>query len=444
MLSALGASAQTAIVNNFKNFGVVPGYLTQDGMAVGYSVDFGVDFDEGSALEAPGEVTIVDNDFKAQKSFTLNRRQVGYDYKIEKFEAQPQVEANVYSSRDDYYFWEEKLRDGGTITLEEFVNHDSGETFTDFEGYTCKTMWDTYGFFFKEVFGNKYPVGSWFRYVNGRVHRCGAYYNNGYSENSYKINFPTKGEISYEDPRYESYGNFNFTDYNQGVQNKNNLLSQTLFNNDSKWEYLVGEYGTPTVGYTYEHGMKSNGEYYYDEEKGVFYAWREEYLHYNRTAWQVRNEDGDVVMTFKPIHENCVAFDFDDDDIFVFGDYVYLSFKEAVENGVDQYGYTEYVWYKTLYRIDKQHNSAEMVKSVKADGRFASAHDGMVNVSIDAADSDSDVILTNAAGQVVGREHIGQGQTSAALRTGRLQHGVYNVSLRRDGRIIKNEKLMIK
>lgn len=439
MLSALGASAQTAIVNNFKNFGVIPGYLTQDGMAVGYSIDFGVDYSEGSALAAPGEVTIVDNDFKAQKSFTLNRRQVGYNYKKETFEAQPQVEANVYSSGDYYYFWEEKLRDGGTITLEEFVNHGYGEVYTDFEGYTCK---GGYIFFFEELFGKKYPLGEWYRYVNGRVYRCWAYYNDDHRENSYKIKFPTKGEI-YEDPRYEDYGDFDFTDYNQGVQNKYNLLSQALFNNDSKWEYLVGEYGTPTEGNTYEYGMKSNGEYYYNEEKGVFYAWREEYLHYNRTAWQVRNEDGDVVMTFKPVHENCVDFDFDE-DIFVFGDYVYLSFEEAVEDGVDEYGDTKYVWYDTLYRIDKQHNSAEMVKSVKADGRFASAHDGMVNVSIDAADSGSDVILSNAAGQVVGREHIRQGETTAALRTGRLQHGVYNVSLRRDGRIIKNEKLMIK
>lgn len=440
MLSALGASAQTAIVNNFKNFGVVPGYLTQDGLAVGYSIDFGGD---NYSSEAPGEVTIVDNDFKAQKSFTLNRKVVGYEYRRETFEAQPQVEANV-SSSDYPYFWEEKLRDGGTITLEEFVNHGTRETFTDFEGYTCKGHdWDFRGFFFENVFGKKYPLGIWYRYVNGRVHSCGAYYNEGYGENSYKITFPTKGEISYEDPRYESFGEFDFTDYNQGVQNKNALLSQTLFNNDSKWEYLVGECGEPSVGYTDEHGLKSNREYFYNEEKGVFYAWRTEELYYENTAWQVRNEDGDVVMTFKPVHENCVYFDFDD-DIFVFGDYVYLSFEEAVEDGIDEYGDTKYVWYDTLYRIDKQHNSAEMVKSVKADGRFASAHDGMVNVSIDAADSGSEIILTNAAGQVVGHDHIGQGQTSATIHSPRLQHGVYNVSLRRDGRIIKNEKLMIK
>lgn len=209
--------------------------------------------------------------------------------------------------------------------------------------------------------------------------------------------FNTTRTITYIPKTYDSgftekVGYFDLFDYSGDREAHDIVLTQTFFNDDEKIEYLVSEH----------------------KDEGC--------------AWNVMNEDGKTIMSFQPENASHTL--------------PYCAFIKGGEHYIVFENEANCLLY--IYHIDKEHNSAEMVKTVKADGRFASAHDGMVNVSIDAADSDSDVILTNAAGQVVGREHIGQGQTSAALRTGRLQHGVYNVSLHRDGRIIKNEKLMIK
>lgn len=432
MLSALGASAQTAITfdDNRGSFSVIPGTMTVSGKAIPYFVEWNdEDYTE--------TFTITDVDFKPIRTFTPNHKTYLPDSWIERSTPFVPTSAEVYEDEIRIY---RQDTDVSAITTPEQLAELLGYStaFYDYKGrISCSRYSD--GFFYPDVFGYKYPT-DWYYIENGTL-----FYAYAYAYSCYTIKVPDNLEYSkegfYSDYKeyiedIDDFANFDNCTY---ADDGDIELSQTLFNDDDKMEYIETEHQHTRVWH--EEMSYSSDKLVFED--GKFIARRNGYSDSRNVAYHVKNEDGQTIMSFRPVHENCTYYIFEG-DAFVFNGHLYLEFEEQVEDGVNDYGNTKYKYFTTLYRIDKEYGTAEMVKTVKSNGRFASAQDGMVNVSIDAADSDSDVILTNAAGQVVGHDHIGQGQTSAALRTGRLQHGVYNVSLRRDGRTIKNEKLMIK
>lgn len=428
MLSALGASAQTAITLDYDMFGegtyhgfdAIPGPMTKTGQAIGYIHD--------TRNKPTHTVTLTDEDFKPIRSFSITpqMKEVSFweEETTEPFALEVKVneeyieitECNDYDVSDITNCEQLKERMGAEIGFYDFNDRISCSN-SSYTGY----YYEFYNF------GYRYPI-EWYFVSDKKLYKATA---DKYS--AYERAIPSHVTFSisngYAEKDQEDINEIEyFTDYDNNNYGLEYLyFTQTLFNDDDKIEYIETEhhyegieYGTPQLYY---------------KESGLYTATR----YANRVGkvfFNVKNEDGDVIMTFKPTHSNCIGCYLERG--FVLGGHAYIELIEKVEEGERN------VRYSTLYRIDKQYGIPEMVKSVKADGRFASAHDGMVNVSIDAADSGSDVILTNAAGQVVGHDHIGQGQTSATIHSPRLQHGVYNVSLRRDGRIIKNEKLMIK
>lgn len=429
MLSALGASAQTAITLDYDMFGegtyhgfdAIPGPMTINGQAIGYIHD--------TRNKPTHTVTLTDEDFKPIRSFSITPQMKEKSYwqeeTTEPFSLEVKVneeyieitECKDYDVSDITNCEQLKERMGAAIGFYDFNDRISCSNSTYYSG----------DYFYYYDFGYKYPV-EWYFVSDKKLYKATA---DKYS--AYEKAIPSYVTFSILDGYAEKdqediIGIEDFTDYdNNNFGLKYLYFTQTLFNDDDKIEYIETEHHYEGIEYDTPQ-LWSQGSNHYTATR---YANR-----VGKVFFNVKNEDGDVVMTFKPTHSNCIGCYLDRG--FVLGGHAYIELVEKVKEGELN------VRYSTLYRIDKQYGIPEMVKSVKADGRFASARDGMVNVSIDAADSGSDVILTNAVGQVVGRDHIGQGQTSAALRTGRLQHGVYNVSLRRDGRIIKNEKLMIK
>ena len=75
---------------------------------------------------------------------------------------------------------------------------------------------------------------------------------------------------------------------------------------------------------------------------------------------------------------------------------------------------------------------------------IAEIQDDVIKVSIDEKDTDSNLILTNSAGMLMDTQHMPKGKTNAEIDAHRLSKGVYNISLSRHGKVLNNQKFLVK
>lgn len=180
-------------------------------------------------------------------------------------------------------------------------------------------------------------------------------------------------------------------------------LTQTLFNDDEKFEYLI-ESGSGT------------------------YA----------TELKVVSEDGTVLQTLK--YPAGVEVYRDEIDLFVVGSNKYLRIGESVdENGNE---------YMNLYKINKDAKDPSKVSiatapmRVSVSPRMASRNQD-INV-VAEGNGVREVIVTNAAGQVVYSTKVAAGETNVKINSRRLSSGLNVVSVKSADGKEENCKVIVK
>jgi hypothetical protein len=305
-----------------------------------------------------------------------------------------------------------------------------------------------------ETYGTKYPE-SYYAIKDGTIRQfyCSYYIQyeypipytlNSYGERVYSSEGLTwKREYNDDDEdeiRYGNMGSLSYTDYDksEGVEVPANL-TQTLFNSDSKWEYLV-----PIQEEYSKYSTPSETDYYYDEN-GRHQYYEDNNLHlrrrYTRSAhtvgYNVVSEGGTTVMTLKSRHATSTYFRVE--KILIWGGKKYIL---TYDNYTDEEG--EYYWEETLYLYDTYTTTVKEVNSVKSRQPMATVSGESIDVILSEGDTDSDLILSNMAGQVVGKKHVSAGETKARMRAAGMPKGIYNLTLRRQGQVLNNQKLMVK
>ena len=173
-------------------------------------------------------------------------------------------------------------------------------------------------------------------------------------------------------------------------------LSQTLFNNDAKYEYVIRT--KKLVHWTID-GETCSGELY--------------------SGFKIVNEDGKVLQEIHAPFEITKEKDFEVEDIIKFNDKYFIHVLSYNE---------EY-----LYPINR--NTADGISPVGAPVKISAspslARRGQtVTVELDEdATRERTVTVTNAAGQRVWRGTAKQGQKTVNLSTDRLSHGVNIVNV---------------
>ncbi|MBQ7966710.1 MAG: hypothetical protein IJ290_02215 [Bacteroidaceae bacterium] len=203
--------------------------------------------------------------------------------------------------------------------------------------------------------------------------------------------------------------------------------TQTLFNNDEKWEFLRPIY-TEVVYNTRESDRDDDGEIDYKE-----ITYRDKVK-----AYEIVSEDGNVLSSFLVPEGDSYA-----PRIVQWDGEVYFGI--SVEKEISHYNYEEYT---AIYSIDKNASSVKKIASTPA-MRVSPAlaeRNSTVNVTLDAetVKNGGELIITDSNGRTVGRSHVEAGQTSVPVTTDRMGSGVYNITLTEKGQKVENARIIVK
>lgn len=205
-------------------------------------------------------------------------------------------------------------------------------------------------------------------------------------------------------------------------------ISQTLFNNDDKYEAIVPVYG---------------GEVIYQEGNN-----RRIYKNYVVTSFKIVGETGETLHTLNA-GENMffVSGEGDGIQIIRIGDKIYCVVRVGdlvADNSDWQYG-DSYRWYE----ICKETNSINFVRETRGAMNIAPTiadRDAQITITLNDENSNvaRELVVTGVNGQLVGRRDIPAGENSVQIPASMLRSGMYNFTLQQKGQVVDNGKVIVK
>ena len=215
-------------------------------------------------------------------------------------------------------------------------------------------------------------------------------------------------------------------------------VSQTLFNNDPSYEYIMPKYklsknsnitgSNISIGSEYdkEKIITTNSEVI-SEEKEIALA-----------GFQILSENGTIIsdITFDSGFEGSLYFN--PAFVITIGDNVYLAFD----------GYCNNTSSTIFYKIDKGNtNKIQKVKIAPSSMRISptvAKSGSTINVTFnDANEKGSDIVVVSASGAAMGSFHVPAGQTSAQIKAN-TSAGMYCVSRLQKDKVKETKKIIVK
>lgn len=409
--AALSAATFTAVsgqeVANFENIEFIPSSITFDGKAVPVGIDTDTDGNE--------TVTILDQDFKVVKQIK-NIKKASSEYRsyTESATVKP-TGATITESRNEDF-----TVDGNTITATD-LNSMIQKLSSCFEGYD----YDFYGFtdsegrlscwspqlsyfFYQQWLGTMYPE-MYYAIIDGKVNEVHV---------SYELVFDidkaqwTPMDKEREGTHLQGIETFYFYDYDANIFNDESItFTQTLFNEDDKWEYLV-----PQLGPVEKH----IGDYWqWDRNEDGVVLRRDVSESQPTIGYTIYNEDGNVVASI-PFNGTYLY------DVYKLGGNVYL--KSSYHNDI-------------LYKYDPKTTSIKEVNrteakvlSVKMRGR---------NIMVEGGQKADEAVLFDMGGRIVATSN-NSGNESITINAANVPTGVYNVAVKNKGKVEATRKIILK
>ena len=199
------------------------------------------------------------------------------------------------------------------------------------------------------------------------------------------------------------YVDFHDYDNESWVISDKIFLTQTLFNNDDKVEFI-----------------RRIGDVYYSGS----YAYIE-----NCRGYEIVNEDNEVLYTFPETSFDLRVYRWNEKD--------FLSF------------YYEGTGISNIYAINKNGGESSISKVKTLPGLSASPvlanRNSVVDVTIDeaAAANGGELVIVDNSGRIVAKQQFKPGQTTVTVQTDRMRTGVYNITFN-NGEKIDNARIIVK
>ncbi|MGN1213886.1 MAG: hypothetical protein ACI4TR_03225 [Bacteroidaceae bacterium] len=405
--STFAANAQE--VARVSRLSIVPSKLTSAGKPVPMGYD-----------EEKQEFTVYDTEFNSVKKF----KHSGGTYKYRSYDEVAIISptgANVAWENVDSWDWN-GLQSATTLSEMKNVLTQAHETnnwfgFTDYQGRISCWSPELTSCFDSEWLGATYPY-SYYSIVDGYIKRISVNYEPEFSQTAIDN---AKWTIYTGDMNYSYYNispeELYYLDYDNNVSFDEELFcTQTVFNNDDKWEYIVPKYGPV--------------------EKNV----EDNYIRNNRT--------NDGYELIRNVHEapSCLGFDIKNEDgeiLATFSDAYYLL--SVYKIGGNVYLYTGYVGYGegVIYKYDPDGitNIAEVARSKAA---FANVQVNGRNILVEADDNEVDEVeLFDIGGRKLASSQ-GKNAGNITVDAAGAANGVYSVALKKRGRIVGAQKILLK
>ena len=207
-------------------------------------------------------------------------------------------------------------------------------------------------------------------------------------------------------------------------------LSQTLFNNDDKYEAIVPIYG---------------GEIIFQREGSTS---RTIYRNYVVTALKIVNEAGETLHTLSAGDDSFFHKSYDDCVFIKIGDKIYLSIAMGSTNTDNEYWEDDCTGYR-WYEICKETNSINFVRETRGSMNIrptVANRNELITITLNDENSNAarELIITGVNGQLVDRRDIPAGENTVTVSAAMMRSGMYNFTLQKKGEIMDNGKVIVK
>lgn len=364
--------------------------------------------------------TIYDSDFNVVKKFNIKTENVFLSKSYREIATIKPTAAKIVG---EYAYPLEEQDSEGWHSVEATDLKTLINKVSSIRGYTCYGFIDEIGriscwyeenggpCYAEDLFGKKYFT-DYYCIIDGIVNSINVQYEYVINESDI-ANAEWTLDTDYGISEYESNvepEDFDYYDFDSNFSYDDLVFSQTLFNEDDKWEYIVPLYGPLEKIVEEPQFTWQNGEI-------VYYR----YVHENNPSigYAIYNEDGKLLATF----------DSKDwlDDIIKFNGTSYL-----VTSGDNT----------TLYKLDSKISSIKEVKQFNAKAFSVGVNNR--SITVDTGDQKADeAILFDMQGRKVAVSS-NQNSNRLSINAGNVPQGIYNVTVKNQGKMERAQKVRIK
>ena len=210
------------------------------------------------------------------------------------------------------------------------------------------------------------------------------------------------------------------------------VMSQTLFNNDEKYEIIVPVYG---------------GEVIYQKENS---SERTIYRNYVVTSLNIVSETGEVLHTLEAGDNKFISLDEGYGNYIVkIGNktYLVLPIGNLTPNSWGDW-VSDYEFHR-WYEICKETTSVNFVREMRGSMNIrptVANRDEQITITLNDENSNTarELIITGVNGQLVDRRDIPAGENTVTVSAAMMRSGMYNFTLQKKGEIMDNGKVIVK
>ena len=288
-----------------------------------------------------------------------------------------------------------------------------------------------------QKYGTKYPL-EYFA-LDSLGYLC-LYHFFGYAVETDMSNVSWTKDLEYS--RKQGYqekdiylASFTYQDIGKSLYPTNQVFaSQTLFDDDADWEYIVFDMGF--------HKNIGSDYYKYSDEK---YRRRVEVIPYCK---------GMKIMDDKGNEQVYISFPDKDDEHTVYVNIRFISLikgtlyiqtdEDVLKGSLEDNDYN-WVMYNGLYAFNPVTSKVETIKRTPSRMDISPTvieQGNHLNIQVSAPQQDQKVSVSSMSGQTLKTTNVEDG--NASIETGSIPKGIYNVTLHGKGTIVENQRIIIK
>ena len=321
-----------------------------------------------------------------------------------------------------YYDYSEAVNEFPADELKRYLEEWISRRYIEENGWLTST-YNGYRTFYREyesieINGTSYPVNAYVYKAYNDIEYLYFEYTPDETEEIERYNTNVSPIFNKEEPWCLDF--VNYSEYYVGI-------TQALFNDDEKYEFLIPELAL----FTEDRGYNS-----YNQTQTTYYE-------YKPVGYKVVSEDGTVLsrITVEGAEEDGC-----------WGYVLCLDNKKYFVIETDTYDEEneEYSYYSHFFEIKKSANGTniEKVRDIKGSMRVRpTVADRNEEISITLDDDNNtarELIITSVNGKIVERRNIPAGENTVKVNAAMMRSGMYNFTLQKKGEIVDNSKVIVK
>ena len=423
-LIAISAYGQKFLPNDgMHDINIIPKDYSFDGNAKLHFYDYDDNisvYDDN--IEVVKQFKLTDQTFSFERTYVTKTREV-------KNVASEVLNSEVYIDFNDYHMtyeeWlnQEEMLGGSDYTL---IKKEMPDGTIKLYGYYSWSVEST--IFAFNYFGAEYPM-VYFLYnpTEGIIYRYKVRYKVEYTDWK-EGEKETVSETYTSNPMKLHYWNMAL---GQSEEGPSFYVSQTLFNEDEGYEYIVPKYTIVEEG-----GDLISVDPEYDDEIVLSRRVLLSSGYPAQTGFRVMSSDGSVIKEID-FEEGFLLDEYSNDQyLIVMGNKTYIAIDGEYNDGEDnQRGIV-------FYLVDGKETAIKQVKTAPIKMKVTKRAN-TIDVHLSNTDQPSNIVVTNMNGMTLAKQNARAGQSEVMINT-TAPSGVYNVSRIQNGKVVDSSKVVLK